>query len=68
MMTRTKLQRRVEVRAAEIKAENARLSDLSKKLSSFVLDIKNRSAIYALIKNLPLWKELEKLIGRCEKE
>lgn len=68
MMTRTKLQRRVEVRAAEIKAENARLSDLSKKLSSFVLDIKNRSAIYALIKNLPLWKELEKLIGPCEKE
>ena len=62
-MTKNKLQQRVDARKRDLTAEEDRSAALCEKVASFVNDIKGRSAIYALIKNLTLWKELENLIG-----
>ena len=62
MITKRKLQERVSFRKKELEAESAKLSELRDRLIGFVEDVKTRTVIYNLLKNLPLWKELEKLI------
>ena len=62
-MTKNELQQRVDARKQEIVEEEARLSNALGSVKDFVDDIKSRSAIYALVKNLPLWKKLESLVG-----
>ena len=66
MITRHKLIARVYDRRQEIEAQSARLSVLRDKLQRFIADIQSRSVIYNLIRNLPLWKELEALISERE--
>ena len=61
-MTKKELQQRVNARKQEIEAEENRLADFREKVTDFVNDIKGRATIYALIKNLSLWKTLESLI------
>ena len=61
-MTKNELQQRVTARKDEITAKEIKLTEALGTIKSFVDDIKGRSAIYALIKNLFIWKELEKLI------
>lgn len=62
MITKEELERKVSARKEEIRAENSKLTQFRQKVASFVNDIKSRSIIYKLIKNLPLWEELEHLI------
>lgn len=56
------LQRRVDARKCAIDEEEVKLSELKTKISDFIIDVKGRSVIYNLIKNLPLWKVIEQLI------
>lgn len=62
-MTKSELQERVNARKRELVAEQDKLKDFRDKVTAFVEDIKGRSAIYALVKNLSIWKQLENLIG-----
>lgn len=62
-MTKEKLRERVEARKEELTAEETSLTRFREKVTAFVEDIKGRSVIYSLVKNLPIWKELEKLVG-----
>lgn len=62
-MTKDELRQRVDTRKKELVAEEDKLSEFRDKVTSFINDIKGRSTIYALVKNLPIWKQLEKLIG-----
>ena len=62
-MTKDELRQRVDTRKQELVAEKDKLSEFRDKVTSFINDIKGRSTIYALVKNLPIWKQLEKLIG-----
>lgn len=62
-MTKNELRKRVDARKLEIEAQADKLSALKEKVAAFAGDVKGRSAVYALVKNLPLWKELEKIIG-----
>lgn len=62
-MTKDELRQRVDTRKQELVAEEDKLSEFRDKVTSFINDIKGRSTIYALVKNLPIWKQLEKLIG-----
>ena len=61
-MTKEELQKRVDARKQEIVDSENKLSNFKEKVTDFFNDIKKRSTIYALIKNLPLWKELEELV------
>ena len=62
-MTKDELRQRVDTRKQELVAEEDKLSEFRDKVTSFINDIKGISTIYALVKNLPIWKQLEKLIG-----
>ena len=62
MITKAKLQRRVDARKQVIEREIARSGRFREIITSFVNDIKARSVIFNLLKNLPVWKELERLI------
>lgn len=62
-MTKNELQERVNARKQELAEEKSKLTDFRDKVTAFINDIKGRSAIYALVKNLSIWKQLEKLVG-----
>ena len=62
MISKNELKSRVTARKQELAAENEKLTLLSNKITAFIEDIKSRSVIYNLVKNLPLWKELEQFI------
>ena len=62
MISREELKKRVTARKREMDEQSTKLSKFRQKIVDFIIDIKSRSVIYNLIKNLPLWKELEKLI------
>ena len=62
MISREELEKRVTARKREIEEQSTKLSKFRQKIVDFIGDVKRRSVIYNLIKNLPLWKELEKLI------
>ncbi|WP_405345121.1 hypothetical protein [Ruminococcus sp.] len=65
-MTRVELQRRVNARKQEVEAQQAKYDGIFGKLTSFVKEMRSRSVIYNQLKNLPVWKELEALIGEKE--
>ena len=62
MISREELEKRVTARKREMEEQSAKLRGFRQKIADFIGDVKSRSVIYNLIKNLPLWKELEKLI------
>lgn len=62
MISREELEKRVTARKREMEEQSTKLSKFRQKIVDFIGDVKSRSVIYNLIKNLPLWKELEKLI------
>lgn len=62
-MTKREMRQRVDARKQKIEAEESSLFDFRKQVKDFVDDIKGRSTIYALIKNLSLWKKLEALVN-----
>lgn len=62
MISRKELEKRVTARKREMEEQSTKLSNFRQKIVDFIGDVKSRSVIYNLIKNLPLWKELEKLI------
>lgn len=62
MISRQELEKRVIARKQEMDEQSTKLSNFRQKIVDFIGDVKSRSVIYNLIKNLPLWKELEKLI------
>ena len=62
MISRQELEKRVTARKREMEEQSTKLSKFRQKIVDFIGDVKSRSVIYNLIKNLPLWKELEKLI------
>ena len=62
MISRKELEKRVTARKREMEEQSTKLSKFRQKIVDFISDVKSRSVIYNLIKNLPLWKELEKLI------
>lgn len=62
MISREELEKRVTARKREMEEQSTKLSLFRQKIVDFISDVKSRSVIYNLIKNLPLWKELEKLI------
>lgn len=62
MISRQELEKRVTARKREIEEQSTKLSIFRQKILDFITDIKSRSVIYNLIKTLPIWKELEKLI------
>lgn len=62
-MTKNDLQKRVNARKQELVIEQDKLTDFREKVTAFINDIKGRSAIYTLVKNLSIWKQLEKLVG-----
>ena len=61
-MTKDELRKRVSARKSELESQITELSEFKESLVRFVDDVKGRSAVYALIKNLPLWKKLTELI------
>ena len=63
MISKKTMQQRVDTRKQEIVEEEARLTNALGSVKDFIDDIKSRSTIYALVKNLPLWKKLEALVG-----
>ena len=62
MISREELEKRVAARKREMEEQSTKLSKFRQKIVDFIGDVKSRSVIYNLIKNLPLWKDLEKLI------
>ena len=62
MIRRNELRRRVDVRKKELESQNEAFSELRAKLTDFAEDIKKRSVIYNLVKNLSVWQEIEKLL------
>lgn len=62
MISRKELEKRVAARKREMEEQSAKLRGFRQKIVDFISDVKSRSVIYNMIKNLPLWKELEKLI------
>ena len=61
-MTKKELDERVKERKEEIQTEQDKLKAFIEKVKAFIAYIKSKSTIYALVKNLSVWKELEKLI------
>lgn len=61
-MTKDELRKRVSARKSELESQITELSEFKESLVRFVDDVKGRSAVYALLKNLPLWKKLTELI------
>lgn len=62
MISRKELEKRVAARKREMEEQSEKLREFRQKIVDFIGDVKSRSVIYNLIKNLPIWKELEKLI------
>ena len=62
MITKEELKRRVDARKEELDAESDKLAVFREEITAFIDGIKSRSVIYNLVKNLPIWQELEKLI------
>jgi len=62
MISRQELKKRVTARKQEMEEQTIKLNHFRQKIVDFITDIKSRSVIYNLLKNLPIWKELEKLI------
>ncbi|MBQ3264947.1 MAG: hypothetical protein IJH07_04130 [Ruminococcus sp.] len=62
MIKNNELRRRVDVRKRELDSQNTEFIELHEKLTNFVEDIKKRSVIYNLVKNLSVWQEIEKLL------
>ncbi len=62
MIKLNEMRRRVRTRKRELDSQSASISELKNKLTAFVEDVRNRSVIYNLIKTLPVWQEIEKLI------
>ncbi len=63
MISRQELEKRVTARKQEMEEQTIKLNHFRQKIVDFITDIKSRSVIYNLLKNLPIWKELEALIG-----
>ena len=63
MIAKNKLRMRVEHRKRELEAQRESFFDLRERITVFVNDIRSRSVIYNLVKNLTVWKELEELIS-----
>lgn len=63
MISRQELEKRVTARKQEMEEQMIKLNHFRQKIVDFITDIKSRSVIYNLLKNLPIWKELEALIG-----
>ena len=63
MISRQELEKRVAARKREMEEQTIKLNHFRQKIVDFITDIKSRSVIYNLLKNLPIWKELEALIG-----
>ena len=63
MISKRKLSQRVSQRRHELEHQAERLSAFQTKLTDFVNDIKSRSVIYNLIRNLSVWNALEELLA-----
>ena len=63
MITKNKLRSRVERRKSELEAQREAIFGFRERIKVFVNDIRSRSVIYNLVKNLTVWKELEELIS-----
>ena len=63
MITKTELKSRVERRRRELESQREEAVIFRDRIKSFVDDIRSRSVIYNLVKNLTVWKEIEKLIS-----
>ena len=62
MLSRKELEKRVSDRRQELDRDKAKLSELTDKLTAFVTDIRSRSVIFNLLKALPVWTELERIL------
>ena len=62
-MNKIELQKRVDARKSEIAQDSVKFNEFREKVTDFIEGVKKKSTIYALIKNLSIWKDLEKLIG-----
>jgi hypothetical protein len=65
-MNKHVLKKRVNKRKHELEEESAKLKEINKSVFEFVSDIKSRSVIYNLIKNLPLWHKLEEWLDSVD--
>lgn len=63
-MKKNRLKEVVNNRKNEIETENQKLQEFRTKVEEFINGIKEKSTIYALVKNLNIWKQLEKLINK----
>lgn len=64
MISKKMLTQRVSLRKQQISSDKARLDHMTSKLSEFIADIKNRSVVFNLLKNLTVWKDLEELVAQ----
>ena len=63
-MKKNRLKEVVNNRKNEIETENQKLQEFRTKVEGFINGIKEKSTIYALVKNLKIWKQLEELINK----
>ena len=63
MITKTELKNRVEDRKRELEAQRETLFGFRERITKFAEDIRSRSVIYNMVRNLTVWKELEELIS-----
>lgn len=63
MITKTELKNRVEDRKRELETQREALSGFRERITKFAEDIRSRSVIYTMVRNLTVWKELEELIS-----
>lgn len=63
-MKKNRLKEVVNNRKNEIETENQKLQEFRTKVEEFINGIKEKSTIYALVKNLNIWKQLEELINK----
>lgn len=63
MISKDKLRVRVECRRRELESQREEAVIFRDRIESLIEDIRSRSVIYNLVKNLTVWKEIEKLIS-----
>ena len=63
-MKKNRLKEVVNNRKNEIETENQKLQEFRTKVEEFINGIKEKSTIYAIVKNLNIWKQLEELINK----
>ena len=63
-MKKNRLKEVVNNRKNEIETENQKLQEFRTKIEEFINGIKEKSTIYAIVKNLKIWKKLEELINK----